>query len=63
MVRLIEEEFKEVNVVNIEQMRYELKHNTKYRNSAKWTNRVNMMPDNQVTAVYFRMLRSGEILK
>ena len=49
--------------MNIEQMRYELKHNTKYRNSAKWTNRVNMMPDNQVTAVYFRMLRSGEILK
>lgn len=63
MVRLIGEEFKEVNVVNIEQMRYVLKHNTKYRNSAKWANRVNMMPDNQVTAVYFRMLRSGEILK
>lgn len=49
--------------MNIEQMRYVLKHNTKYRNSAKWANRVNMMPDNQVTAVYFRMLRSGEILK
>lgn len=49
--------------MNIEQMRYMLKNHTKYRGSYKWINRVNAMHDDQVLAVYMRMLRAGEILK
>ena len=49
--------------MSIEQMRYALKNNTKYRGSYKWINRVNVMHDNQVFAVYMRMLRAGEILE
>lgn len=45
----------------IEIMRDALKNHTKYRNSSKWINRVNQMPDNQVIAVYMRMKRAGEI--
>ena len=45
----------------IEIMRDALKNHTKYRNSYKWINRVNQMPDNQVIAVYMRMKRAGEI--
>ena len=49
--------------MDIEQMRYALKNNTKYRGGYKWINRVNVMHDNQVFAVYMRMLRAGEILE
>ena len=49
--------------MSIEQMRYALKNNTKYRGRCKWINRVNAMHDNQVLAVYMRMLRAGEILE
>lgn len=49
--------------MSIEQMRYALKNNTKYRRGYKWINRVNAMHDNQVFAVYMRMLRAGEILE
>ena len=45
----------------VEQMRTILKTRTKYANSYKWINKVNAMADNQVMAVYFRMLRAGEL--
>ena len=44
------------------QMRAILKERTKYSNSYKWINKVNGMSDRQVIAVYFRMLRAGELL-
>ena len=49
--------------MSVEQMRWSLKNKTKYKNSFKWINRVNAMTDNQVLAVYHRMLSSGEIQK
>lgn len=47
--------------MSIVQMRVILKTRTKYRNSYKWLNRVNAMSDSQVTAIYYRMLRAGEL--
>jgi hypothetical protein len=47
--------------MSVEQMRAILKTRTKYKNCYKWIRRVNDMPDNQVTAIYFRMLRAGEL--
>lgn len=47
--------------MSIVQMREILKKRTKYVNSYKWINKVNAMPDKQVTAVYFKMLRGGEL--
>ena len=47
--------------MSVVQMREVLKKRTKYKNSYKWINKVNAMPDNQVMAVYFRMLRGGEL--
>ena len=49
--------------VTVDNMRAALKKRTKYKNSWKWINRVNVMHDNQVFAVYMRMLRAGEILE
>lgn len=49
--------------MSVEQMRWSLKNKTKYRFSFKWINRVNAMKDNQVIAVYHRLLGAGEILK
>ena len=49
------------NCMSIVQMREVLKKRTKYKNSYKWINKVNAMSDNQVKAVYFRMLRAGEL--
>ena len=43
------------------QMREILKKCTKYANSYKWINKVNAMSDKQVMAVYFKMLRGGEL--
>lgn len=48
--------------MSIASMRSILKTKTKYKNSYKWINKVNKMPDNQIIAVYYRMLRAGEIL-
>lgn len=48
--------------MSVEQMRAILKSRTKYKNSYRWINRVNAMPDDQVIAVYFRMLRAGELV-
>ena len=48
--------------VSVIQMRVILKERTKYRNSYKWINKVNAMSDKQVMAVYFKMLRGGELL-
>ena len=42
-------------------MREILKKRTKYKDSYKWINKVNAMSDNQVMAVYYRMLRAGEL--
>lgn len=47
--------------MSVVQMREVLKKSTKYKNSYKWINKVNAMADNQVIAVYFRMLRGGEL--
>lgn len=47
--------------MSIVQMRVALKERTKYRHSYKWINKVNAMSDNQVVAVYFKMLRGGEL--
>lgn len=47
--------------MSIVQMREILKKRTKYANSYKWINKVNAMSDDQVKAVYFRMLRAGEL--
>lgn len=47
--------------MSVVQMRTILKTRTKYKNSYKWINKVNAMSDNQVMAVYFRMLRGGEL--
>ena len=49
--------------MSVEQMRWFLKNKTKYKNSYKWINRVNAMHDNQVIAVYRRMLYAGQIQK
>lgn len=49
--------------MDINGMRWTLKNKTKYRNSPKWINRVNKMHDDQIFAVYMRMVRSGELLK
>lgn len=49
--------------MSVEQMRWSLKNKTKYKNSYKWTNRVNAMHDNKVIAVYRRMLYAGQIQK
>ena len=48
--------------MSIAQMRVALKTKTKYRNSFKWINRVNKMSDNQVLAVYMRILEAQEFL-
>ena len=47
--------------MSVVQMRAILKERTKYKNSYKWINKVNAMSDNQVIAIYFRMLRGGEL--
>ena len=47
--------------MSVVQMREVLKKCTKYAHSFKWINKVNAMSDNQVKAVYFRMLRAGEL--
>lgn len=47
--------------MSVVQMRIILKEDTKYKNSYKWINKVNAMSDKQVVAVYFRMLRGGEL--
>ena len=49
--------------MRVVEMRWLLKNNTKYRNSQKWATKVDRMSDNQVIAVYMRMVRAGEILK
>lgn len=47
--------------MSVLQMRAILKTRTKYKNSYKWINKVNAMGDKQVMAVYFKMLRAGEL--
>lgn len=47
--------------MTVEQMRAILKHRTKYKNSYRWINKVNAMGDNQIIAVYYRMLGAGQI--
>ena len=48
--------------MSVVQMRTALKERTKYRHSPKWIDRVNKMSDRQIMAIYFRMLREGELL-
>lgn len=47
--------------MSVVQMRAILKTRTKYRGCYKWINKVNAMGDGQVIAVYYRMLRAGEL--
>lgn len=49
--------------MSVDQMRWALKNKTKYKNSYRWINKVNAMSNNQVLAVYRRMLDAGEIQK
>lgn len=43
------------------EMRDALKHAPKYHGARTWIEKVEAMHDNQVIAVYFRMLRTGEL--
>lgn len=45
--------------MSVEAMRAVLKK--QYKGAYKWVNRVNNMSDNQVIAVYYRMLGSGQL--
>ena len=45
--------------MSIEAMRAVLKK--QYNGAYKWVNRVNNMSDNQVMAVYYRMLNSSQL--
>ena len=45
--------------MSVEAMRAVLKK--QYGGSDKWINRVNKMGDNQIVAVYYRMLNSGQL--
>lgn len=49
------------NDMDAAQMRIALKERTKYANSYKWHKKVNAMSDRQVMAVYFKMVRGGEL--
>ena len=43
------------------EMRDALNHAPKYRGAQAWVKKVRAMPDNQVIAIYFRMLHAGEL--
>lgn len=45
--------------MSVEAMRAVLKE--QYNGAYKWVNRVNSMSDDQVVAVYYRMLNSGQL--
>lgn len=45
--------------MSVEAMRAVLKK--QYNGAYKWVNRVNSMGDDQVVAVYYRMLNSGQL--
>ena len=45
--------------MNVEQMRDILCK--QYHNAPKWVDKVSKMPDNQVIAIYMRMLNAGRI--
>ena len=45
--------------MSVEAMRSVLK--AQYGGAYRWVNRVNKMGDNQVVAVYYRMLNSGQL--
>jgi len=45
--------------MSVEQMRHVLSQ--QYGGAPKWVNKVKNMSDNQVIAVYFRMLSAGQI--
>lgn len=48
-------------MVSVDEMREAIKNAPRYRYSQQWHQRVNNMPDKQVIAIYFRMLRSKEL--
>ena len=45
--------------MSVDAMRAVLKN--QYNGGYKWINRVNKMGDNQIVAVYYRMLNSGQL--
>lgn len=47
--------------MSVEAMREALRQAPKYHGAPKWVARVNAMHDNQVVAVYFRMLAAHEL--
>ena len=47
--------------ISVEYMREKLRQAPKYRGAAKWIARVNSMHEQQVIAVYFRMLRANAL--
>lgn len=49
--------------MEVYEMRDAIKNSSKYCNSKVWKNRVDNMADNQVMAIYYRMLRDGDLVK
>lgn len=47
--------------VSIAQMRETLKKAPKYKGTLAWICKVDRMSDKQVIAIYYRMLRGGEL--
>lgn len=47
--------------MEVAQMRAVLKK--QYNGAYKWVNRVNKMSDNQVMAIYFRILSAGKLVR
>lgn len=47
--------------MGVEQMREALKSAPRYHGSSAWCRKVDQMPEKQVKAIYYRMLRAGEL--
>ena len=47
--------------MSVEQMREAFKDARRYKGAQKWKDKVDRMSDKQVTAIYFRMLKGGEL--
>lgn len=48
-------------MLSVQEMRKAIKNAPKYTRSASWRERVDHMPEKQVMAIYFRMLKDGEL--
>lgn len=48
-------------MLSVQEMRKAIKNAPKYKHSGRWHERVDHMPEKQVMAIYFRMLKDGEL--